>query len=123
MPQLASEWQLTELHVPPPQVPVPQLALEVQASWLHVMEVQVPPPQSPLAVHVHFPLRQSLPVPQSLSCVHELAVHNPVTVLAQANPLLGQSALLRHCSLHWPTTPDLAPLQVAVKPQSTSARH
>ncbi len=47
----------------------------------------------------------------------------PVVAPPHANDGFGQSALVPHGSLHWPTAPPVAPTHVPPKPQSTLLMH
>ena len=68
--------------------------------------------QSELLVQEQVPLRQSRPVPQSLSCEHVVCEQVPATAPEQVYVVLGQSAPEPQGSVHLPTTPLCAPLHV-----------
>jgi hypothetical protein len=124
-PQSLDEWQGMEFaaHVPPPQVPLPHWVLAEQWIGEQLSAPHVPPLQSELPVHVQTLFTHARPKPQSMLVVQTVCWHVPVAAPRHVNDPFGQSALVAHGSLHWPTAPVVAPSHVAEKPQSVSLVH
>lgn len=123
LPQSAFLWHAIELHVPPWHVPFPHCAVDVHEIGEQVIEAQAPPLQSALPVHVQVPLTHERPVPHWALVVQAFCPHVPEAAPEHVKLEFGQSALVPHGSEHCPTAPWVAPMHVAVKPQSASLRH